>query len=43
MRWVMRLVALMLVTLFLVGCNTIQGLGEDLKIGGEKIKKAASK
>ena len=39
----MKLVSLMLMALFLVGCNTIEGVGKDLKKGGEKIEKAATK
>ncbi|WP_424192080.1 entericidin A/B family lipoprotein [Ampullimonas aquatilis] len=28
---------------FLAGCNTLQGLGTDIKKGGEAIEKAADK
>ena len=34
---------LCLAVLFLVGCNTVEGIGKDLKKGGEKIEKAATK
>ena len=27
----------------LAGCNTIEGLGKDIKTGGEKIEEAAKK
>ena len=27
----------------LAGCNTIQGMGKDIKTGGEKIEDAAKK
>ena len=37
MKW------LLLTVLFLVGCNTVEGIGKDLKKGGEKIEKAATK
>ena len=39
----MKAVSLILAVLFLVGCNTVEGLGKDLKKGGEKIEKAATK
>ena len=29
--------------LFLAGCNTVEGLGRDIKKGGEAIEKAAEK
>jgi predicted small secreted protein len=29
--------------LFLAGCNTIEGVGKDIKKGGETIEKAAKK
>jgi predicted small secreted protein len=34
---------LFLVVVFLAGCNTVEGIGKDLKKGGEKIEKAATK
>ena len=34
---------LLLAALFLAGCNTVEGFGKDLKKGGEKIEKAATK
>ena len=30
-------------TLLLAGCNTVEGLGKDIKKGGEAIEKAAEK
>ena len=41
-----RLIALMLVLSYVVlaglaGCNTIQGAGKDVELGGEKIQKEA--
>ena len=27
----------------LAGCNTLQGMGEDLKQGGQKLEKAVNK
>ncbi|MGC2165030.1 MAG: entericidin A/B family lipoprotein [Gallionella sp.] len=35
--------ALMMAALFLAGCNTMEGVGKDLKKGGEAIEKAATK
>ncbi len=37
----MRLITLLVVCLGLLGCNTVQGIGKDLKKGGESIEKAA--
>ncbi|MBZ0250071.1 MAG: entericidin A/B family lipoprotein [Burkholderiales bacterium] len=31
------------VALALAGCNTVEGLGKDIKKGGEAIEKAADK
>ncbi len=39
----MKAVALILAVMFLAGCNTIEGVGKDLKKGGEAIEKAATK
>lgn len=39
----MKTLALMLAALFLVGCNTMEGVGKDLKKGGEAIEKAATR
>lgn len=39
----MRLAALFFAVLYLAGCNTVEGIGKDLKKGGEKIEKAANK
>ena len=39
----MKAVALFLVSLMLAGCNTLDGLGKDLKRGGEEIQKAVNK
>ena len=33
----------MLAALVLSGCNTLQGVGKDLKQGGESIERAAKK
>jgi len=32
-----------LVALLLSGCNTVQGIGKDLKQGGEAIERAGTK
>jgi entericidin B len=34
---------LLLVALALSGCNTVEGIGKDLKQGGEAIERAATK
>jgi len=39
----MKLVALILAGVVLVGCNTVQGLGKDIQKGGEKLERAADK
>ncbi len=39
----MKAVALLLAVFVLVACNTVEGIGKDLKKGGEKIEKAVSK
>ena len=39
----MRAVAMLLVTLMLAGCNTLDGLGKDIKKGGEEIQKMVKK
>lgn len=39
----MKLVALILAGMVLVGCNTVQGLGKDIQKGGEKLERAADK
>ncbi|MFN5191641.1 MAG: entericidin A/B family lipoprotein [Burkholderiales bacterium] len=38
-----KYVPLVLAVLFLAGCNTIEGVGKDIKKGGETIEKAAKK
>ncbi len=37
----MKVLALLLAGLFLVGCNTMEGLGKDIQQGGEKLEKSA--
>ncbi|MBX9849205.1 MAG: entericidin A/B family lipoprotein [Rhodocyclaceae bacterium] len=37
----MRTVFALVVAFVLVGCNTVQGVGKDIKKGGEAIEKAA--
>ena len=39
----MKAVVLLLASLMLAGCNTLDGLGKDLKKGGEEIQKAVNK
>jgi predicted small secreted protein len=39
----MKAVELFLTPLRLAGCNTLDGLGKDLKKGGEEIQKAVIK
>jgi predicted small secreted protein len=38
-----KLVSVVLAVLFLAGCNTIEGVGKDIKKGGKTIEKAAKK
>jgi predicted small secreted protein len=38
-----QLICAIAVVLALSGCNTIEGLGKDIKKGGETIEKAAGK
>jgi predicted small secreted protein len=37
----MKVMILLMAVVFLTACNTIEGIGKDLKKGGEKIEKAA--
>ncbi|HUW26318.1 MAG TPA: entericidin A/B family lipoprotein [Gallionella sp.] len=37
----MKTIALLLAVMFLVGCNTVEGLGKDIQQGGEKLEKSA--
>ncbi|MEI7455975.1 MAG: entericidin A/B family lipoprotein [Nitrosomonadales bacterium] len=37
----MKTIVLLLAVVALTACNTIEGIGKDLKKGGEKIEKAA--
>ena len=37
----MKAISLLLAVLFLAGCNTVEGLGKDIKKGGEKLEKSA--
>ncbi len=38
-----RIICLIVATLALAGCNTLQGVGKDVKKGGEAIERAATK
>ncbi len=38
-----RFLLVTLVALLLSGCNTVQGIGKDLKQGGEAIERAGTK
>jgi predicted small secreted protein len=35
------IIGLVVMAAFLAGCNTIQGIGKDVKKGGEAIEKSA--
>ncbi|WP_298834474.1 entericidin A/B family lipoprotein [uncultured Piscinibacter sp.] len=37
------LFALLAAAYLLAGCNTIEGMGKDIRTGGEKIEEAAKK
>lgn len=39
----MKAITLLMTVWFLTGCNTLEGVGKDLKQGGEAIQKAATK
>ncbi|MBK9160509.1 MAG: entericidin A/B family lipoprotein [Nitrosomonadales bacterium] len=39
----MKVMAVLLAAWMLAGCNTVEGIGKDLKKGGEKLEKAASR
>jgi predicted small secreted protein len=39
----MKKIALLVLVWMLAGCNTMEGVGKDLKQGGEAIQKAATK
>ncbi len=39
----MKAIALLLAVLFFAGCNTVEGIGKDLKKGGEQLEKAATR
>ena len=46
MRWTKKLILSFLALLFVVsvtGCNTVRGVGKDIKKGGEAIEDAARK
>jgi entericidin B len=43
MKKVLRIFALVSVVVAIAGCNTIEGMGKDIKKGGEAIEKAADK
>ena len=39
----MKKITLLLAVLVLAGCSTMEGMGKDLKKGGEALEKAATK
>lgn len=43
MKNVLRIFALASALAIIAGCNTIEGMGKDIKKGGEAIEKAADK
>lgn len=38
-----KTLALLAISLYLAGCNTVAGLGEDVSAGGEKLERSAEK
>ncbi len=38
-----KLIATLMAGFFMVGCNTMEGLGKDIKKGGEVIEKKAER
>jgi len=43
MRKVILLASAFVFVFVLAGCNTVEGVGKDIKRGGEKIEKAAER
>ncbi len=43
MSMLTRMFGVLLAVVALAGCNTMEGLGKDIKKGGEKIEKAADR
>ncbi len=39
----MRMIVISLLAVFLTGCNTVTGLGKDIRQGGEAIERAGKK
>ncbi len=39
--WIAGLLVMALTALFAAGCNTMEGMGEDIERGGEEIQEAA--
>jgi len=37
----MKVISLLLAVLVFAGCNTVEGLGKDIKKGGEKLEKSS--
>tara|TARA_R110000868_G_scaffold160854_4_gene390648 strand:- start:8112 stop:8243 length:132 start_codon:yes stop_codon:yes gene_type:complete len=40
---ILCLLSVILISLSTIGCNTVEGLGKDIKKGGEAIQKSAEK
>ncbi len=38
---IQKIVAILVMSLFLAGCNTMEGAGKDLERGGEKVQEKA--
>ena len=38
-----KLILLLMLAVVAAGCNTVQGMGKDLKQGGEALERAATK
>lgn len=41
MRNIAKIFAILLGTGFLVGCNTVEGAGEDIEAGGEAVQESS--
>jgi predicted small secreted protein len=39
----LKRITMLAIVVFLAGCNTMEGVGKDLKQGGEAIQKAVTK
>jgi entericidin B len=43
MQSILITICLLAMSLIITGCNTMEGMGKDIKAGGEKIEKTADR